>query len=332
VWAIAVILGSASANLKATSNDCLRGFYALRPIPLLPSAINKAGEVSGATADHHAALWDAKTGLRFITVPDEFPFSQAVDVNDAGHAVVLAEDRLLAKHTSFLYIDGRLSELQGIQAKAFRIKRSDDILGEAVLDRPNTSEPVLWVGVTPQRIDNCCGGTAKDGNERGQIVGDAYDEQGRYYAFLWEQHSGLKRIGPTNASSSAIAINAHGDVLIASYPEVYLYSVGHLTPITLWNHYLSHPTALSDCGAVVGSFGPAAEADRAFIWSATQGFKDLNTLAGKNTHWILKSATGINVRGDIVGMGEMDHRVSGFLMTAMKSTRRQNNARSAYAP
>jgi probable HAF family extracellular repeat protein len=64
------------------------------------------------------------------------------------------------------------------------------------------------------------------------------------------------------------------------------------------------------CGQVIGSSG-----GRPFIWTKSQGMRDLNDLIAPHSGWALSTATGINVWGQIVGQGTLKGQPHGFLLT-----------------
>jgi uncharacterized membrane protein len=52
-----------------------------------------------------------------------------------------------------------------------------------------------------------------------------------------------------------------------------------------------------------------------FLWTQSDGMHDLNTLIPPGSGWLLKTATGINVWGQIVGSGIYNGKTHGFLLT-----------------
>jgi uncharacterized membrane protein len=54
---------------------------------------------------------------------------------------------------------------------------------------------------------------------------------------------------------------------------------------------------------------------RPFIWSKPYGMLDLNKLIPENSGWVLNSASGINILGQIVGQGTLNGEPHGFLLT-----------------
>ena len=175
---------------------------------------------------------------------------------------------------------------------------------------------VVWKNNLAKDLGGCCGGAAVGLNNRGQVIGNIYDAQGHYQAFLWDETSGLQHIGPPNAFSSALAIKDAGRVLVESFSHVILlYDHGKLTQLSLSPKHRSQPRALTNSDVIVGSFGPFADADHAFYWDEKGGFRDLNDLIPSGSGWELRAASGINGRGEIVGWGDLNGEEGvGFLL------------------
>jgi uncharacterized membrane protein len=300
---------------QATGLDCVAQQYDVIALPLRPTHINESGQVAGTTSQHRAGLWSEQKGLREVPLPLGFINSEAVGVNSSGHLAGTAYDRSSSKHRAFEFSSDKLSLLEGEQSVAHSIDDSGQIAGEAIVPGKGTTGPVLWTekGILP--LGGCCGGTATGVNNHGQVIGDIYDKAGSYAAFLGDAVHGLQTIGPPNRYSSAIAVNDSGHVLIQAFSEAYLYVDGKLTQIDLSRQNPSQPRAINDCDVIVGSFGPFADANRAFVWEKSQGFRDLNSLIPSDSGWKLEAATSINDHGKIVGWG--DHKGeddAGFLL------------------
>ena len=80
--------------------------------------------------------------------------------------------------------------------------------------------------------------------------------------------------------------------------------------------------AVNDLANVVGEvlYGPSSPGQpnsRAFLWGASDGLFDLNTLIspGDQASWILTQATGINDSDQISGEGYLDGVLHGFVLT-----------------
>jgi probable HAF family extracellular repeat protein len=213
---IAAAVGSLAPAVGAQPEPpgCTVARYRVMQLPLSPAAINDAGEVVGTTITHRAALWSAGRGLEEVSLPAGFVNSEAVSINNHGHVLVIAYDRAFSKHASFVFAAGVLTPLSGEQTRAFQISDSDEVVGESLVPGKTGSQPVVWQQHTLRPIDSCCGGSAMGSNRSGEVVGDAYDDNGRYHAFLWSKARGLQSIGPPQEYSSAIAINVRGHVLI----------------------------------------------------------------------------------------------------------------------
>jgi hypothetical protein len=85
--------------------------------------------------------------------------------------------------------------------------------------------------------------------------------------------------------------------------------------LDLSSRYPSQPRAINNCDVIVGSFGPFADAERAFIWDKSRGFRDLNTGIASDSGWTLESANSINDHGEIVGRGDYKGQDdTGFLL------------------
>lgn len=190
-----------------------------------------------------------------------------------------------------------------------------EVVGEALLPGKKTSGPVSWNKNAIRSLGGCCGGSAKGVNKNADAIGDMYDETGHYQAFLWNANQGIQPIGPPDRYSSAIAVNDHGHVVVQAFSEVFLYSGGSLARLELSTRYPSQPRAMNNCDIIVGSFGPFADAERAFVWEKSRGFRDLTTHIASDSGWKLESATSINDHGEIVGRGDYKGQDdTGFLL------------------
>ena len=248
-------------------------------------------------------------------MPAGFYNAESVALNNSGHATGVVYDRNFSKHQAFSFADGILLLLAGEQSRPYDISDSDQVVGESLLPGKSTTEPVSWTTTTIQPLGSCCGGTAKGINKSGEVIGDVYDKDGRYQAFLWTARGGPQRIGPPDRYSSAIAINAQGHAVLQAFSEVFIYSNGSLTHLDLSSRYPSQPRAINNCDVIVGSFGPFADEERAFVWEKSRGFRDLNTGIASDSGWTLESATSINDHGEIVGRGDYKGQDdAGFLL------------------
>jgi hypothetical protein len=279
--------------------------YTLVPLPLLPSAINDRQQITGITEGHRAAIWSERSGLREIPIPSGFASTAGVAINNSGHVLLMAYDRTFSQHQAFTFSNGRLVQLPGMQTRGFQLNDADKVVGEAAETGTGKTNPVYWSNGDLHKIDTCCGGSAKDIDRQGHVIGDMYDVDGHYFAFRWSVKDGIQRLGPADRFSSALAVNAQGHALIEMAREVDFYDGAALVKLSLAKKFPSHPRAINECDVFVGAYGPFADKYRAFIWDASAGFGDLNDRLVSAAGWKLKSADGINVRGEIVGKGTL---------------------------
>jgi uncharacterized membrane protein len=289
--------------------------YKITVLPLRPNHINELGQIAGVTMNHRAALWSEHAGLLEVPLPPGFSNSEATWVNNAGHVSGVIYGSESGQRKAFLFANTLLTLLPGMQSYAYSLNESDEVAGESLLPGKGTPAPVFWIKKAARPLGGCCGGSAKGIDENGRLIADLYDDSGRYHAFLWTAGLGLQPLGQGDSYSSAIAINAHGDVLVRAGSQSYFYADGRLIPLSLSSEYPNHPHALNNHDVVVGSFGLSFDDDRAFIWDKSHGFQDLNSCIASNSGWKLESATSINDRGDIVGVGDYKNQENvGFLL------------------
>lgn len=298
-----------SPAAPAPQQRCSVAHYRVVTLPLWPVAINDRGEVLGTTAEHRAALWERRSGLHELPLPAGFTHSEGVSLNARGHVAALAFDAGFTRSQSFFIVGDGVALLAGERTRPYQLNDRDVIAGEALLPGHERPEPVLWsagsVGtLEPRPLGASFGGAAKSIDEQGFAMGDAYDEQGRYYAFSWSERAGLERLDRTDPFSSVVAMNHLGHGVIAAFPRIFLYSPAGLRRIALAPRTASQPRALNDCDVIVGAFGPFADASRAFAWDRAGGFVDLNERIPAAAGWKLQIATAINNRGEIIGRGD----------------------------
>jgi probable HAF family extracellular repeat protein len=155
-------------------------------------------------------------------------------------------------------------------------------------------------GVATQLEGLCEFPSAANGvNDLGQIVGWSYVNTGSaayVHAALWNKSGTISDLGtlPGDLVSSATEINLFGLVIGSS---------GNATAFS------------TEPGPSAFAEGPLEVIGRPFIWSTQSGMQDLNTLIRPNSGWVLNTATGINVWGQIVGSGMRNGQPHGFLLT-----------------
>ena len=309
------MMGPVIAQAEEPSRACPSiARYSVVDLPFIPRVITPSGVVAGITEQHRAVVWHRKSGAEELSVPEGFNFTEPVAITPTGEVLIDAFDAKGHKRGAFTYSNHTLVVLPGKQTWARAIGAPGTIVGEWVPEGSTTTDAVYWSNSVPHSIGLCCGGELKAVNERGEMIGDAYDEQRHYHAFSWSPADGQRIIDPTDAYSSAVAINSAGHILLQVRGEGYLYDTRHLRHLDLSAKFYNSVQAMNDCGIVVGGYGPDSEHYRAFLWSQTQGFRDLNSFVLADSGWKLESATAINDRGEIVGSGKLHGDDRGFLL------------------
>jgi len=278
--------------------------YKVIELPLRPFRVSNSGELVGNTDKNQAATWTLQGGLRLLPGLQGFPESEARGSNQSGDVVGFFRNS--AQSRAFVYRRGKLLMLVGDHSRALAVNDSDQIAGESAVPGKALVSPVLWKKESMADLGGCCGGAARGMNNHGQIIGDVYDQDGRYRAVLWDGSQGMRYLGSDNHYSSAIAINDSGHVLVQELGKgLYIYfGPDKMVRVEIPNQQPADGRALNDADQVVGAYGPSFDADRAFVWSEKDGFHDLNDLIPGGSRWKLQIATGINNRGQIVGVGD----------------------------
>ena len=188
----------------------------------------------------------------------------------------------------------------------------------------------------------------------GRIVGEL-DDGGieTVHATSWKNGvaTDLGTLGRADYASSANGVNDLGRIVgwSTTAPISWFFGwCGTATHAVLWSasgrirdlgtlpgDTLSAASNINFFGQVIGSSGNTASCDfgvspyqvfgRPFIWTRRRGMQDLNTLISANSGWVLNSATGINIWGQIVGSGTLNGQVHGFLLTPKFHTARRRD-------
>jgi uncharacterized membrane protein len=311
----------AAAQTQPTAKLPLRSaepvkHYRIVELPLRPLHIGKAGDIVGRSPAHRAATWSREQGLQELPLVEGFTQAQASAQNSAGQVVGFAFTPNPFRSQAFLYQQGKLSLLPGARSKALAIDDSGAVAGESQVEGKKPTRPVLWSGGAVTDLGSCCGGTAVDVNSQGVVIGNVYDERGKYRAFLWNKTEGSKLLPSESEYSAAVAINDDGHILVQEFEKgLFLFAEGAPVRLTSAKARAIDARGLNRADTVVGTFSLHADTDHAFIWNQHNGFHDLNEFIPANAGWNLEVASGINDRGEIIGWGDHgDEEDVGFLL------------------
>jgi len=191
----------------------------------------------------------------------------------------------------------------------------------------------------------------------GSSTGFVYENgRGEVHAFLWDSSNGMIDLGTlVDRDSSARAVNNFGKVAGASVVEIP--DESRSTAINhafVWTHeqgmtdihnssYLnSIAFDINDSDQVVGFVSNKTHIDHlsglilfvgeicwpsecppssyAFLWDRINGMIDLNDILDEDSGWdYLRSAKGINNKGQIIGLGSINGQMHGFLLNPVLS-------------
>jgi probable HAF family extracellular repeat protein len=275
-------------------------------------AINQAGQVAGLAATNlqeatvwHAFRWNHGTMTDLGTLPGGTNSSGAA-INDRGQ-VAGGSDTASGQNHAVLWSGGSITDLGTLPGGTFSWATGVNNLGQVVGYCDTASgewHGFLWSHGTmtdlgmfwPMGI-----------NDRGQAVGSANTASG---GALWS-HGTLTDLGtlPGGRVSGPSAINARGQVVgwgdtADSQVHAILWERGAMIDLgTLAGGDLSQATAINDLGQVVGPASTATTGGAAFVYSKATGMVDLSTLLPPDSGWLVPTPSGINNRGQIVGIG-----------------------------
>ena len=289
-----------------------------------------AGVVVGQTWEPRAVRWDTATKT-FIDLRAGND-SCALSINNLGWIVGTAS---LSNARAFFWDPAILTpqilpnNLGGTQSWFNKINDQGQVVGYAETSEtdPVTQKKYVhaflsdWANRTMQNLGTLGGNEswANDISPLGQIVGTAQIDTGMQIAFLDPGNRVLQNLGTLDGDqSAAMGINNQGQVVGWSTASdgVYAFLWNILAPgepmqnlgILTGEYNYSQALSINDQGEVVGECGyinleGILESRGAFIWTATKGMQDLNTLVVNLPAEVsLACAYGINHSGWIVGV------------------------------
>jgi len=152
-------------------------------------------------------------------------------------------------------------------------------------------------------------------NDKRQIAGSGAVTGGSYHASIWQDGT-TTDLGKFSAAGG---INNKGDVLLIDGSSLDLWRNGKPSPLPVPQGFQGiNPTvtmSVNDNDLVVATGVTSNESDnRALLWKNDTPV-DLNKLVRGGSGWVLQEATGINNKGQIVGIGSYRNTTHAFLLT-----------------
>jgi probable HAF family extracellular repeat protein len=272
--------------------------------------------------------------LSFLSSPGEpqiYAFGIAVDdgkdprQGDEGKTkLILTGDADFGQNQfdAFLYEDHFLRDLGLLPGGHTSIGTAVNASGEVVGNADNADYeglPFLYKHGNMVSLGTLggFGGTASGINDQGDVTGNAGTAENVSHAFLYHDLK-MMDLGtlPGAVTSSGAAINnamqITGQSSSADYlfQHAFLWSKGKMMDLgVLPNGTLSNGLGINAWGDVVGTAD-----SQAFLYSHGQ-MHNLNDMIPSNSGWQLQGASAINDRGDIVGTGDINGIMHGFLLT-----------------
>jgi probable HAF family extracellular repeat protein len=333
VMAAAVIVSSAAYGAAQTYTVLDLGTLGGRVS--FATAITRTGDVIGystLTGDaYRATSWRDGTPTSLGVLPGKTD-SFAVAINVNGRVVGNASSAIYYNRRAFLWTsDTGLQDLgtlggPGSQSAATGINSSDQIVGWSTL----TSDPAQRhaFSYTDGNMADLGIGTASAISEDGVIVGDNGE-----HAVVWYTATDPVDLGTLGGRrSSSLGINEWGlvfgwadedpDLPIDQHPFIWDPANGMMNLGTLGGdqgvvHAMTGTIAVGEAQTASGAF-------HAMIYDLNgPGYPvDLNDLIPAGSGWELRTATGINAAGQIVGDGLVNGRVHAFLLTPVATAPR----------
>ncbi|HYC61010.1 MAG TPA: hypothetical protein VEK79_15715 [Thermoanaerobaculia bacterium] len=284
-------------------------------------SISNSGYIVGYaqnSAGRQRAVWfKGKGAVEIPTGPASFIGAVANKVNDAGFVAGQAEG------AGFYTWYGGSVVSYGPNTGAYSVNQYNDIGGYTV-PSPSYNAAYIWYGATsPWYLGHLGGGssTTRDLHEYPLACGWSSFHQSyptMNHAFLWYEGSmlDLGTLGGDRSGADALAVTywpdySFGSVWVVGHSELpsldwhaMVWNAGVMTDLgVLPGHDQSRALDINHSKTIVGfSMKTGTSVQRAVMWSGGVMY-DLNDFLPPGSGWELKSATGINEHGQIVGGG-----------------------------
>jgi probable HAF family extracellular repeat protein len=196
------------------------------------------------------------------------------------------------------------------------VNDSDTIVGVSFSSQNLANQAGFrWTASTGmQAIDGAA--TANGVNASGDVAGSTVNQRAAIFTSTGETID----LGTLGDFSIAIAANDHGHAVGYSPLQnggpthAFFYngtSLQDLGSLQAGDNMVA--TSLNDSDLVVGQSNANGNA-LAWVWSATTGIEDLNSLIPTDSGWVLTGASGITSDGSIAGAGVIGGVVHGYIL------------------
>src|ERR1700685_4617987 len=112
-WFIAV-MGPVIAQAEEPSRACSSiARYNVVPLPFIPRLVTPSGVVAGITELHRAVVWQRKSGVEELSVPEGFESTEPVAVMPSGEVLINALDAKGHTRAAFTYSNHLFVALKG---------------------------------------------------------------------------------------------------------------------------------------------------------------------------------------------------------------------------
>jgi probable HAF family extracellular repeat protein len=280
------------------------------------TGVNELMQVAGSSdfaqpfrGDTHAFLWTTTAGmldLGTLGCPD---ITGANGINSFGQIVGTSTIPPCpggGQYRAFLWSkDSGMQDLGTLPGGSFSLANGINafswVVGYSGCSNCGGSHPFVWTTSGMQDLGTLPGGTfgaAIGVSDVGAVIGMSDSAISGADAFLWTARGGMHDLGtlPGGTWSSAYAVNDSG------------YVVGSADSPASRNHSF----VLRKNG------GASSNTSHAFIWTKRRGMLDLNHLiVPRHSGWVLQSAQGITLFGQIAGWGTFNGNTHAFLLTPL---------------
>lgn len=297
--------------------------YAVIDLAPLPGATDcQANAIAKGHAAGYSVFWSSGVGTARATfwhdgvAEDLGPFATAINSTDQIVGYVVQSDG--TPHVT-LWDHGAetdLGLLPGFDSSlGTAINDSGEVVGIAyTLQNPQNEVGFKWTQQTGM-LAIAGAATASGINNNGDIAGMTQNLQ----AAIFTASGTITLLGTLGDFSLAGAVNAKGHavgyspLVAGGRVDAFFYNGTMQDLGTLQTGSNTNATSLNDSDLVVGVSNLDGNA-LPWIWSATTGMVNLNSLISSDSGWVLATASSVDQEGNIAGAGGINGAIHGFML------------------